>query len=236
MTDKSSEIPVLNILVVGNEGVAKNKFIKFWLSLDDMQDPKNGIYNKIIWIDSKPLQLNIHEVSHIWLDTYLLDNNVTYQCVIYLMSIMDDRTNIDDFNKTLESHIQKGSYRAVIEVTFLDYLAKTQERIQENVDYYSSRNMRYHYASLRTDHNGKLCDSANLQKIINIITEEACSHVPDFYFYNSMYSHDNRPSDLKEENLHEMMTYSAYDGSTDPLLQDIYIRKSKKDSSCCIII
>lgn len=219
-------VPSVNVLVVGNNSSIKNKFIRYWLSLEDNETPSP--YCKIIWMDSKPIQLCIEEISY----SQIFETKKKYQSIIYLLSIMDEKESVEILDDKLINNVEKWSYKAVIEISFieLDFLPK--ETVIEKNNYYSQRKMGYYSTLLKINRDGKLYDIDNLQYIISILTQETCSHISELYFIDSFNTNKSLESFNKTI---EPLEYTAYDPSRDPLLYDAFVGE-KRSNNCCVII
>lgn len=210
-----SGLPSLNVIVIGDD-IIRKEFIKFWLSVGSRYT--EYIYNKIIWVDSKPIQLNVKEISF---DNILNSDNHCdkYQSVIFLLTSKDQTNKILKINNKSDKFLFNFAFKGVIDFTNSEY----------NVDYFNIYNLCYYttkFIDIETLFTN-LDSITEMKKIVNIITQETCSYIPDMYFLDNGLSSGNYDeySNLEIED-NKYIDYNI----TDSLLGD-----KKKKYNCCNI-
>ena len=94
-----TNIPKIDIAIVGNQLSGKTTLIKFWLSLSPDTIIVSDTYNKIIWIDGEAVQVSVKEISNDQKRSWVtFRNDKKYNTVVYVRNT--DNTNVNESSES----------------------------------------------------------------------------------------------------------------------------------------
>lgn len=165
-----TDIPSIDILLIGNKGTKKKEIIKFWLSLDNkgLATIPGNIYSKIFIVEGQPIYLNIHKklVPEI--------SDTSYAAIVYVCKEIND---IHTVLNNMKVYAKATAYQCTI---LLDISPSTK---LFNYDMFSTA-----------------LDHTSLLDILNKITSEAVNNSNIRRVRSASFSiHKQPPSYLEDE-------------------------------------